>query len=157
MRAAWYSEFHEIEQVQDSRKLWAFEIPFSYLMALQLCREVAIKKTICAWHQNKTLEICHKSQHFFLFQAMDYYPTSKRRSTLVRTIQAKHYYILCWATHTISKSVVIQSGPERSRQRQRLSTCCCSSSPLLSKLNNSALIGSKLLLLTHTVTVHFIF
>ena len=156
MRAAWYSEFHEIEQVQDSRKLWAFEIPFSYLMALQLCREVAIEKTICAWHQNKTLEICHKSQHFFLFQAMDYYPTSKRRSTLVRTIQAKHY-ILCWATHTISKSVVIQSGPERSRQRQRLSTCCCSSSPLLSKLNNSALIGSKLLLLTHTVTVHFIF
>ena len=42
MRAAWYSELREIGQVQDSRQLWAFEIPFSYLMALQLCREVKV-------------------------------------------------------------------------------------------------------------------
>ena len=34
MRAACYSELREIEQVQDSRQLRAFEIPFSYLMAL---------------------------------------------------------------------------------------------------------------------------
>ena len=52
MTAAWFSGLHEIEQLQDSRQLWAFEIPFSYLMALKLCREAAVEKTICDWHQN---------------------------------------------------------------------------------------------------------
>ena len=75
MRLVWYRGLIEIEQLQDLRQLWAYEIPFSYLIALRLCRKVKVSLSrnvflvslILPKNERKQLDLMYHSCKIELF------------------------------------------------------------------------------------------